>query len=451
MRSTQANDFLTRLRGALLRTLAVSAMTLVVMANGWAAARTIYSFKGGNDARLPHGALTMDSTGNLYGTTQYGGASANCGSDGTFSGCGAVFELLKNANGSYQEKVLYAFQGGNDGAVPYAEVTLDTAGNLYGTTLQGGGSSNCPAGCGIVFKLTKGSTGAWSETILHAFQGAPTDGGGPGGKLILDSHGNLYGTTLYGGIAFCTLEGCGTIFELSPTASGPWTETPLHVFAGTTDGGVPAGSLIVDEAGNFFGTTSSASGTVFELSPSAAGYTLETLYAFDGSVLSTTGSIPEGGVVRDGAGNLYGTTLCGGMKIRPSGYSPCTYGFGTVFALYAPAGGNGWQHVVLTTFVGSKNASYPEGSLIIGLDGTLWGATYYGGAPQGIGGGTTFGIVPNNNGTWSERIVARFPGLVVGGGDAAYAGVVQDSAGHLYGTTWGGGKNGFGTVQEVTP
>src|SRR5260221_7537019 len=247
----------------------------------------------------------MDSAVNLICTTQYGGGSTNCGSDGTFSGCGTVFELLKNANGSYQEKVLYAFQGGNEGADPYAEVTLDAAGNLYGTTLQGGGSSNCPAGWGIVFKLTKGTTGAWSETNLYAFQGAPADGAGPGGKLILDSQGNLYGTTLYGGVAFCTLEGCGTIFELSPTTSGPWTETLLHVFAGTTDGGVPAGSLITDEAGNFFGTTSSGSGTVFELSPSAGTYTLTTLYAFDGSLFSTTGSVPEGGVVRDGAGNLY--------------------------------------------------------------------------------------------------------------------------------------------------
>jgi uncharacterized repeat protein (TIGR03803 family) len=139
------------------------------------------------------------------------------------------------------------------------------------------------------------------------------------------------------------------------------------------------------------------------------------------------------------------------MKVRPSGYSPCLYGFGTVFALYASVGGSGWQHVVLTTFVGSKNASYPEGSLVIGLDGTLWGTTYYGGGSEGIGGRTTFGIVPNDDGTWGERIVARFPGLVVSGGDAAYAGVVQDSAGHLYGTTWGGGKNSFGTVYEVTP
>lgn len=456
MRRTQAKDFLNwhglnRLAGAFARVLAVGTMAVLVSANSWGVARTLYSFKGGNDAGLPHGGLTMDSAGNLYGTTQFGGGSANCGSNGDITGCGAVFELLKNANGRYQEKVLYAFQGGNDGADPYAEVTLDSAGNLYGTTLQGGGSSNCPPGCGIVFKLTKGSNGAWSETILHAFQGGPTDGAGPGGKLIFDSQGNLYGTTLYGGVAFCTLEGCGSIFELSPTASGPWTETLLYVFAGTADGGVPAGSLIVDEAGNFFGTTTSGAGTIFELSPAVGGYALATLYAFDGSNLSTTGSIPEGGVVRDSAGNLFGTTLCGGMKVRPSGYSPCTYGFGTVFALYAPVGGNGWQHVVLTTFVGSKNASYPAGSLIIGQDGTLWGTTYYGGAPQGVGGGTTFGIVPNAGGTWAERIVARFPGLVVGGGNDAYAGVVQDSAGHLYGTTWAGGKNGFGTVYEITP
>jgi uncharacterized repeat protein (TIGR03803 family) len=428
-------------------------MTLLVSANSWGVARTLYSFKGGNDAGLPHGGLTMDSAGNLYGTTQFGGGSANCGSNGDITGCGAVFELVKNANGSYQEKVLYAFQGGNDGADPYAEVTLDSAGNLYGTTLQGGGSSNCPAACGIVFKLTKGSNGAWGETILHAFQGAPTDGWGPEGKLILDSQGNLYGTTFYGGVGPCYLgAGCGIIFELSPTASGPWTETLLYAFTGTTDGGTPEGSLVMDEDGNFFGTTSGASaGTVFELSPSAAGWTLATLFTFDGSRNSATGSYPEGGVVRDGAGNLYGTTSCGGLKLIPTGWSPCRYGFGTVFALYPPNNGGAWQEQVLMKFAGTKNASYPMSGLIIGLDGTLWGTTYYGGASQGVGGGTTFGIVPNDDGTWSERIVARFPGLVVGGGDTAYAGVVQDSVGHLYGTTWGGGKYSSGTVYEVTP
>jgi uncharacterized repeat protein (TIGR03803 family) len=228
MRRTQANAFLNWLGGALARVLAVGTMTLVVLANGWATARTLYSFQGGSDGQLPHAGLTIDSAGNIYGTTEFGGGSANCGSNGYISGCGTAFELLKNANGSYQEKVLHAFQGGNDGFGPFAEVTMDAAGNLYGTTINGGGSSNCSNGCGTVFKLTKGSKGAWSETIRHAFQGAPADGQGPGGKLILDSQGNLYGTTFYGGGGACYSQGCGFVFELSPTASGPWWEFFRH-------------------------------------------------------------------------------------------------------------------------------------------------------------------------------------------------------------------------------
>ena len=453
MRRTQGNDFLNWLGGALARVLAVSMMTVVVLANGWATTRTLYSFQGGKDGQLPHADLTIDSAGNLYGTTEYGGGSTNCGSSGYISGCGTVFELVKNANGSYQEKVLYAFQGGNDGFSPYAGVTLDAAGNLYGTAIDGGGSSNCPNGCGIVFKLTKGSNGAWSETILHAFQGAPADGQGPGGKLILDSQGNLYGTTFYGGGGACYTAGCGFIFELSPTASGPWTETLLYGFTGTSDGGVPAGSLIRDEAGNFFGTTSGGgpAGTVFELSPSGGGWTLTTLFTFDNSLGSTTGSYPDGGVVRDGAGNLYGTTSCGGLRVVPTGWSPCRFGYGTLFALYAPVGGGAWQEQVLVKFTGTKNASYPDTPLIIGTDGTLWGTTYYGGDPQGTGGGTTFGLVPNIDGSWSQRIVARFPGLNTAGGLTPYAGVVQDTAGHLYGTTYQGSKNASGIVYEVSP
>ena len=454
MRKIRATSFQKRFAGVLTRVLAVSAMTLLALTHASAVAKTLYSFQGGNDGRLPHGGLVADSAGNLYGTTQYGGGSPNCGdSSSTLSGCGTVYELVKQPNGTYKESVLYAFQGGSDGNSPWAQVTLGADGSIYGTTLTGGGITlPCPTGCGTVFKLTKGSNGAWTETILHLFLGGAVDGQGPSGNLILDAQGNLYGTTFYGVAAPCSIEGCGVVFELSPTASGPWTETILHAFTGLGDGGIPAGSLITDPSGNLYGTTQTGgngAGTVFELSPSASGWTLSTLTAFDGTFNSTTGQTPLGGVVRDAAGDLYGTTLCGGVHTRPTGFTPCSDGFGTVFVLYPPdSGGVRLLHTIID-LKGARNAVYPDTAVIFGRDGILWGTTYLEGSPQGTGSGTTFGMVPNDDGTWGQRIVARFPGLGAGGGVSPFAGVFQDSAGNLYGTTWEGGKNGFGTVYEI--
>src|SRR5258708_27455562 len=141
---------------------------------------------------------------------------------------GTVFELSKNADGSWTETVLYSFQGGSDGFNPWAGLTFDAAGNLYGTTLGGGGSANCGSGgCGTVFKLTKGSSGTWTESILYAFQGG-SDAAAPANPLIFDAQGNIYGTTLYGGPTLCNT-GCGVLYEATPTASGPGTETLRHI------------------------------------------------------------------------------------------------------------------------------------------------------------------------------------------------------------------------------
>jgi len=262
----------------------------------------LYSFTGGSDGGQP-GASLVKNSGNLYGTTELGGSSS-C--NGGF-GCGTVFEVAPDG----AETVLHAFTGGRDGAFPWAGLLMDSAGNLYGTTVQGGNTScNDRYGCGTVFKLAPDGT----ESVLHSFcsENNCTDGYFPlGGGLIEDSAGNLYGTTNLGG-----RHDGGIIFEIAPDG----TETVLHSFGNSPDGGHPFGGLIKDSAGNFYGTTtvggSYDKGTVFELAPDGS----ETvLYSFKGG---SDGDDPYAALIEDKAGNLYGTTEDGGV-----------YGRGTVFKL----------------------------------------------------------------------------------------------------------------------
>jgi uncharacterized repeat protein (TIGR03803 family) len=451
MRGKTANDLKAALGRVLTRTVAVGAITLMTLASGWASQKTLYAFRGGKDGANPHGALISDSAGNLYGTTELGGGGPACGT----TGCGTVFELVKNADGGYQEQVLYRFQSGSDGLGPWAALTLDGAGNLYGTTINGGGSTNCYEGCGTAFKLTKGSTGQWTETILYAFQGGTGDGQGPAGQLLLDLQGNLYGTTLYGGTGYCTTEGCGFVFSLTPTPSGPWTETLLYEFTGAEDGGIPSPSLTVDAAGNFYGTTGTGgglnnSGTVFELAPTGGTWSLSTLFAFNANRSSTTGQSPEGGVILDAAGNLYGTNNCGGVDVAPRGYTPCQYGFGNVFKL-SPGTGGVWTEQVLYNFVDTKNAAYPDTPLVFDSAGNLYATTYLGGSPRLVGWGTVFELSPSSTGTWTETVPARFLDLSAVAGRTPYAGVLLDGSGDIFGTTYEGGTYDYGVVYEVRP
>jgi uncharacterized repeat protein (TIGR03803 family) len=262
----------------------------------------LYRFEGGNDGANPLlGDLTFDSSGNLYGTTQNGGG-ADC--DG--NGCGTVFELSP-VSGGWTEKVLYSFTGaGSDGANPFAGVIFDQSGNLYGTTKLGGIVSN-----GTVFRLTPEDSG-WTESVLYGFQGE-SDGYWPLGGLIFDQAGNLYGTTTSGG-----LNTGGTVFEL--TSLG--IETVLSSFSGPILGG-PYGNLAMDAAGNLYGIAyddgAYNNGSVFKLTPSQNGWTFTDLYDFTGG---SDGSCPYGGVLIDDAGNLYGTTAAGGE-----------YGYGVVWEI----------------------------------------------------------------------------------------------------------------------
>jgi uncharacterized repeat protein (TIGR03803 family) len=191
--------------------------------------------------------VIFDPAGNLYGTTFYGGAS----NDGT------VFQLIPNSDGSWTENVLHSFPvNGKDGYWPTASLVFDTVGNLYGTTELGGSNG----GHGTVFRLSPSGHGGWKERVLHSFRGDGKDGNYPEANLVLDAAGNLYGTTNQGGVS-----GLGTVFQLKPTATGGWTETIMHAFT-KNQGNYPDAALIRDGKGNFYGTTGGP-GSVFEITP----------------------------------------------------------------------------------------------------------------------------------------------------------------------------------------
>jgi uncharacterized repeat protein (TIGR03803 family) len=210
--------------------------------------------------------LIFDATGNLYGTSA-SGAGTGCGG----SGCGMVFELSPSGNGQWTEKTLHAFNG-MDGASPRA-VIFDAAGNLYGATYSGGNvGCNPPSGCGVVYELSPGATGTWTETVLRPFYVKPKYSVG---KLVFDTKGSLYGTTVGGGPG-CNGVGCGLVFKLTPTESGKWSYSVVHYFrGGRMDGNYPYSGVVFDAAGNLYGTTNQGGsgiwnvgcGTVYEISP----------------------------------------------------------------------------------------------------------------------------------------------------------------------------------------
>jgi uncharacterized repeat protein (TIGR03803 family) len=307
------------------------------------------------------------------------------------------------------EIVLYTFTGTTSGFYPIAGLVPDEAGNLYGTTNQGGNSGCGGFGCGTVFEVTPSG----AEIVLHTFTGAP-DGANPTAGMILDKEGNLYGTTQYGG-ASC----CGTVFQLSPTGE----ETILHSFTGGADGGAPYAGLIRDGAGNLYGTTQAGGasyGTVFELTP---GGILKVLYAFSGGA---DGAVPLGGLV-PWNGNFYGTTVEGGA-----------FRSGTVFQVTR----NG-KETVLHSFSGGLDGVSPFAGLIRDNDGNLYGTTL-GGGGSGCGGsgcGTVFEVTQSG----TETVLYSF----TDGGPVA--GLVRDAHGNFYGTTQRGGSSFSGTVFKLSP
>lgn len=413
--------------------------------------QVLYSFVNAPDGDNPSADLVIDSSGNLYGTTFQGG---------TF-GYGTVFKLTPS-NGQWTETVLYSFcQQGKycaDGASPHSSLIFDTAGNLYGTTFQGGiyGDTGGPAiGDGVVFELSPQSDGTWTETVLHSF-GNGTDGIGPFAGLVFDNAGNLYGTTNRGGTGtagpncLAGSGGCGTVFELSPGPSGQWTEKVLYNFCSQTDcadGYGPFDALILDADGNLYGTTANggtptpSGGTAFELTPDENGqWTQTVLYVFQGG--STDGSNPHAGLVQDKSGNLYGTTVFG-----DSDQGAGSANNGIVFELTREAGGQ-WTENVLHVFCSQLNCDDGSASyagLVFDKTGNLYGTTFNAGA---FGCGVVFELTPGKNGTWTEEALYGFECGEDGAGPQN--GVILDATGNLYGVA-GGGAYGYGVVFELTP
>lgn len=325
---------------------------------GWTE-KILHGFDGA-DGYYPQAGVIMDASGNLYGTTFAGGAN----------GVGTVYELLPTG-GRWTEKVLHSFSdNGKDGYQPYAGLTFDTSGNLYGTTYFGG-----THGYGTVFELSP-KTGGWTETILYSFNGDAKDGYNVYSGVVFDKSGNLYGTTLWGGAY-----DYGTVYQLSRKAGGGWSEKIIHSFNDNgTDGYNPYAGLVVDASGNLYGTTlkgsgTNDSGTVYELSPKKGdGWTEKIL----NNVIDADGSLPYGGLIFDSAGNLYGTTINGGLD-----------GKGNVFELTRKEGR--WIEQALYSFHYDPDGGYPYAGLTLDGAGNLYGTTYQGGT---YGYGTVFEITP---------------------------------------------------------
>ncbi|HXM63342.1 MAG TPA: choice-of-anchor tandem repeat GloVer-containing protein [Terriglobales bacterium] len=410
--------------------------------------KVIYSFTGGADGGQPMSDLTLDADGNLYGTTEYGGSGA-C-TYNTPPGCGTVFELKRSKDG-WKEQVLYSFAGGNDGAVPKAGVVFDKAGNLYGTTAQGGRN-----GGGTAFEMVPNSHGGWKESILHAFPDGSDDGASPESDLILDTQGNLYGTAMFGGAEnSCAYSGCGTVFALTPHPDGSWTETTLHVFAGAPDGASPSSGVVLDSAGNLYGTTSYGGsgscyvgtkargyvygcGTVYKLTAPGGAWTETILYNFvHGGGL---GINPSGQIILDNANHILGVTDAGGN------------GLGTFFELQDTKN-RGWRQSQAHIFYGNPDGMAPVGRLVSDSHANLLGITSHGGASKS---GIVFEFQHLSDG-WEERILYSFAGSPDGATPSA--GLVSDSLGVLYGTTLEGGTStgstchfqGCGTIYQVAP
>ena len=399
------------------KALVMIAVTLVLATSAWASSESVlYNFGVSGDGLYPQSELVADKAGNLYGTTEYGG-TANLGT---------VFELTPSGT----ETLLYSFTGGaTDGAYPiHAPLVFDKAGNLYGETSQGG-----PVNAGTVFEL-KLSGGTWTETVLHIFNAYPKDGYNPQSGLSFDAAGNMYGTTVqggknnlgtvfqmkqskgkwteklihnfasgnggyypYGGIVVGangyfygttyyggTTFNAGTVYRLF-SARGSWVEQVVYIFTGGAGGTNPYAGMTMDTAGNFYGTTyvggNSNYGTVYKLTLGKnKKYTQKVLYSFKG-YLSNDGEYPEfAAVILDAKGNIFGATYQGGSSSNE----------GTVYELKLTKGK--YKESVLHAFVDTSGSDgyYPQAGVIL-VKGKLYGTSEYGGIH---GYGTVFEVTP---------------------------------------------------------
>ncbi len=355
------------------------------------------------DGAGPISILTPDGAGNFFGTTHSGGHS------GTY---GAVFELSPNGSGGWNESVIYNFSLGRQGAYPeFSPVVFDAAGNLYGTTEAGG------IGYGVVFELMPIGQN-WLEKVIYTFNNTG-DGGSPQSGVIVDSAGNVYGTTPTGGPG-----NVGTVFELS-ASEGHWSEQVIYAFDTSLDAGPPG--LTMDSNGNIFGA---ANLTVFELSPNGAGgWSPTTLHTFPGQDVGIDGT-----PALDKAGNVYGTI----MLKEPDG----TLGPGEVYKLQRENGKWG-----IESLHAWPDGTGPYAGVTLDAAGNVYGTTMDGGAR---GQGTVFELMPVHNTikSYIQRVLWNFSGP---DGANPLSSLVLDGSGNLYGATVFGGSVGYGTVFEVTP
>jgi len=407
--------------------LVVIVVTLVFAPGAWAATKykTLYVFQGGNDGRSPQQGLTLDNAGNLYGTTLLGGG-AGCGG----KGCGTVFKLAPNSDGSWSESLLYIFRDNNGG--PAAALILDPAGNLFGTTY------GVQWAWGSVFQLEPNLDGSWTESTIWLPK-TIDDGYGSNSKLTMDDGGSLYWQTEWGGGGV----EAGSILRLTPNSDGSWTYSKLHTFGiGTSgDGRLPIhNGMVFDKAGNLYGATayggSTDSGTVFKVVAQQDGTWKEKpIYRFTGG---KDGVNPVSELVFGPDGSLYGTTYRGTLT-----------GYGMVYKMTLQPNGS-WRKSTIHNFTG-KDGINPDGGVVFDAAGSLYGTTYYGGdmscnAPLGCG--TVYKLTPTSNSAWKINVLHKFHDRP---GSNAVGALVLDGEGNLYGSTGGDGVNTFGSVFEIAP
>ena len=338
--------------------------------------------------------------------------------------------LLTGAVFATTTNLLYSFGGDEDGEYVDSDLVVDSAGNIYGTSVQGG-----TFGTGTVWELSPSASG-WVHTVLYSFTGG-ADGGQPYKGVTLDAEENLYGTAVVGGSGgVCAEDGCGVVYKLTHSSAG-WTQSVIYNFTGGNDGYGPGSGVTFDNRGNMYGTTpvggAKGYGTIWQLKPQANGrWQFRLVHTFTGGADGGTGS--AGRFLIDKVGNLYNVATVGGI-----------YGSGTAYEL-TPAANSQWKFTLLYAFKGQPDAGFPYGGLAMDTRGNLYGTTYYDGANDL---GSVYRL-SRQSGVWRESVLYSFKGGA--DGSSSISNLVFDAAGNMYGTTSEGGAGcSCGVIFKMTP